>query len=358
MPTEYDMTKASEQRRRTLSLASGIRVDRLFKKRREKSVKRLKALLAGALVIGASTLLPVSPALAQAHGPTPALVAHPLAGGVYWVQGDGANTGFVVGKDGVVVIDAQRSPDLARAQLAQIASVTAKPVNAVIVTHGDPDHVGGLLAYPESSTIISHENIRAQILATARAPEGSSPAIPIYKAIAAQRLPNRTIGETENVTLGGVAITLLHIAPAHSAGDIVVFLPRQKVVFVGDLLTTGEAAYPIIHVGGSSEGWMRTMQAVLALKADTFVSGHGGLLTRQQITTLVRQVGERRGAIKAMVNQGKSLAEVTAALPEGKTSPMFLGFTETTYFELTEGYPDALPPWVSLAPNDHRRHRN
>jgi glyoxylase-like metal-dependent hydrolase (beta-lactamase superfamily II) len=322
----------------------------------EKSMKRLKVPLAAGLIFAMAALAPSSPTLAQFRPGPPTLIAHPLSGGAYWIQGDAANTGFVVGKDGVVVIDTQRSTEAARLQLAQIAAVTPKPVNAVIVTHGDPDHVGGLMAYPAGSTIIAHENTRAQILATARAPDGASPFIPTYRAIAAERLPNRTIGETENVTLDGIAITLLHIAPAHSSGDLVVFLPRQKVVFVGDLLTTGDASFPIIHVGGSSEGWIRTMRAILALKADIFVSGHGGLKTRQELRSLLQQVEERRAAIKALVYQGKTIAEVIAALPETKVSPMFLGFNETTYFELTEGYPDALPPWASLAPADHRRH--
>ncbi|MEY2926710.1 MAG: hypothetical protein RL367_1187 [Pseudomonadota bacterium] len=319
-------------------------------------MKRLKLSFAAGFLVAVSALTPSTPSLAQFRPGPLTLVTHPLAGGAYWIQGDAANTGFVVGKQGVVVIDTQRSADAARAQLAQIAAVTPKPVTAVIVTHGDPDHVGGLMAYRADVTIIAHENIRAQILATARAPDGASPALANYRAIAAQRLPNRTISATESTVIDGIAMTLLHIAPAHSSGDIVVFLPRQKLVFVGDLLTANEATFPIIHVGGSSEGWIRTMQAVLALKADTFVAGHGGLKTRQELTALVRLVEERRAAIKTLAYQGKSIAEINAALPEAKVSPMFLGFNETSFFELTEGYPDAMPPWVSLAPADHRRH--
>ena len=318
-------------------------------------MKCLKGFVAYALLFAAATLAFSSLALAQFRPGPLVLVSHPLAGGVYWIQGDAANTGFVVGKDGVIVIDTQRSVDAARAQLAQIAGITAKPVRTVILTHGDPDHVGGLMAYPAGSTIIAHENTRAQILATSHAPDGASPLVASYRAIAAERLPNKTIGETETITIDGVEMTLLHVAPAHTSGDIVVFLPRQKVVFLGDLLTADEAAFPIIHVGGSSEGWIRTMHAVLALKADTFVAGHGGLKTKQELRTLVRQVEERRAAIKVLVYQGKTLAEINAALPEAKVSPAFLTFNETTYFELTEGYPDALPPWVSLVKADHRR---
>lgn len=309
-----------------------------------------------ALAATALALCAAAPSVAQPRPGPPTLVAHPLKGGVYWVQGDAANTGFIVGTDGVVVIDTQRSADVARLQIAQIAKVTAKPVKTVILTHGDPDHVGGLPAYPADATIIAHENIRAQIIAAAHDTVTKSPFVATYQQIEASRLPNRTIGSTETMMLDGVSMTLVHVAPAHSSGDIAVFLPRQRVVFTGDIITVDEATYPIIHVGGSSEGWIDSVRALLALKADTFVAGHGGLKTRQELQALLNQVVQRRAAIKAMVYQGRSLAEIEAALPEAKGNKMFLSFNETTYHELTQGYPVARPSWYSLAPTDDRRH--
>ena len=309
-----------------------------------------------ALAATALALCGAAPSVAQPRPGPPTLVAHPLKGGVYWVQGDAANTGFIVGTDGVVVIDTQRSADVARLQMAQIAKVTAKPVKTVILTHGDPDHVGGLPAYPADATIIAHENIRAQIIAAAHDTVTKSPFVATYQQIEASRLPNRTIGSTETMMLDGVSMTLVHVAPAHSSGDIAVFLPRQGLVFTGDIITVDEATYPIIHVGGSSEGWIDSVRALLALKADTFVAGHGGLKTRQEVQALLNQVVQRRAAIKAMVYQGRSLAEIEAALPEAKGNKMFLSFNETTYHELTQGYPVARPSWYSLAPTDDRRH--
>lgn len=307
------------------------------------------------LALAATALSLATPVVAQQRPPVPTLVTHPLKGGVYTISGDAATTGFVVGKDGVIVIDTQRSPDAGRAQIAQIAAVTKLPIKTVILTHGDPDHLGGLPAYPADATIIAHENIRAQIIAAAHDDPKASPFIPVYQQIEQNRLPNKTIAGTENVTLDGVPVTLVHVAPAHSGGDLAVFLPNQRVVFAGDILTAGECTYPIIHNGGSSEGWIGTVRALLALNADTYVAGHGAAMTKAQLKTWLGEVVARREAIKAMVYQGRSLAEIEAALPEAKTNKMFLPFAETTYYELVHGYPVARPSWYSLAPTDDRR---
>ena len=93
---------------------------------------------------------------ANAQQQPPPLSVKPLKGDVYWTQGGaGGNTGIIVGKDGVIVIDAKTTPASAKEMLAEIAKITPKPVTTVIVTHSDGDHVNGLAAFPAGLTIIS-----------------------------------------------------------------------------------------------------------------------------------------------------------------------------------------------------------
>ena len=301
-------------------------------------------------LIGAAVLaLGSGLALAQERPGPIALTTHKVAPNVYWVEGGASNTGFVIGTTGVVAIDAQRSEDGTRAEMAAIAKITPKLVDTVIVTHGDPDHVGGLPAFPVGTAIIAQENTRAVILASAADINGPPPAVAMYQKLAASYLPSRLIGATQKTTIDGVRMELIYVAPGHSAGDLIIFLPNHQVVFAGDIVTTNTGQFPIIHIGGSSLGWIAAVRTILSLKADTIISGHGALESRAQLQTRLHAVEARRAAIQAMVLQGKSLAEVNQALPEAVALQMFPSFNQTTYNELTKGYPgEAKGPWVNL----------
>ena len=299
--------------------------------------------------IGALALASATTVVAQQPPPGPppvTLTVHPLRDGAYWVEGGRSNTGFIVGKTGVIVFDAQMTSDGVGKELAAIAAITPRPVNQIIVSHADPDHVAGLSFYPAGTPIVAHENARSEIVASAADPKGIPFNGAAYKKLV--DLPYRTIGESEATTIDGVPLRLIYVAPAHTSGDLMVFLPAARVVYGGDVVLTNTGRFPVIHFGGSSLGWIATMKAILALDADTYVPGHGPIVPKAKLAAMLHDVEERRAAIKAMVDAGKSRAEIEAALPEPGANPMFLDFTQMVYKELTEGYPPASPPWSNL----------
>src|SRR6266446_4732689 len=113
-----------------------------------------------------------------------------LAEDVYWTQGGaGGNTGIIIGKDGVIVVDAKTTADSAKQVLAEIAKLTPKPVTTVILTHSDGDHVNGLAAYPLGLTIIAQENCKKEIEATAGKPNASPQ----------DHLPNKLVDKKESL---------------------------------------------------------------------------------------------------------------------------------------------------------------
>jgi len=275
-------------------------------------------------------------ALATAQAPQQQpFMTHQLKPNVYWIEGGGGNSGVIIGDKGVIVVDAKTSAAGGKELLEDIAKITTKPVTTVILTHSDGDHVNGLASFPAGLKIIAHENNKKeQEAALAAGGRGAPPK---------DHLPNQLVTKNkESDKIDGVKVELYHWAPAHTSGDLVIYLPAEKIVFTGDIIAT-QMADPLIHLEkhGSSEGWITTTKGILALNADTFVPGHGVVQTKDDIKTRLTKAEEKRAKIKELVAQGKSLDEIRSAVgdpppaaPTGR-GPNFPSFTEVVYKELT-----------------------
>ena len=147
----------------------------------------------------------------------------------------------------------------------------------------------------------------------------------------------------ENLKIDGVKFELLHWAPAHTSGDLVVYLPTEKIVFTGDIIAT-QMPDPLIHAekNGSSEGWITTTKGIVGLNSDTFVPGHGMVQSKSDIQSRLAHTEEKRAKIKELVAQGKSIEEVRVAVGDpppaapGGRGPNFPSFTTVVYNELTK----------------------
>jgi glyoxylase-like metal-dependent hydrolase (beta-lactamase superfamily II) len=277
--------------------------------------------------------------LALAQGPAPMpLVVHQIKPNVYWIEGGGGNSGVIVGDKGVIVVDAKTTAAAGKELLDDIAKITPKPVTTVIETHSDGDHVNGLASFPMGITIIAHENNKKeQDAAAAAGGRGGPPA---------GHLPTQIVSKNkEELKIAGVKIEALHWANAHTSGDLVVYLPAEKIVFTGDIITTQPDALIHLEKNGSSEGWVTTAKGIGALNADQFVPGHGNVLTKTEVQKKATDVAAKRAKIKDLVAQGKSLDEIRTAVGDpapaatkggGRGGPAFASFTEVVYQELTK----------------------
>lgn len=263
-------------------------------------------------------------------------MTHQLTPNVYWIEGGGGNSGVIVGDKGVIVIDAKTTAAGGKELLENIAKITPKPVTNVILTHSDGDHVNGLAAFPAGVKVIAQENNKKeQEKALAAGGRGAPPA---------DHLPTQVVTKNkESLKLEGVKFELYHWAPAHTSGDLVVYLPSEKIVFTGDIIAGGKTADPLIHLekNGSSEGWITTVKGITGLKADQFVEGHGDVLTKADVEKRLADAEAKRTKIKDLVAQGKSLDEIRTALGEPAPAqtgrgPGFPTFTQVVYQELTK----------------------
>jgi glyoxylase-like metal-dependent hydrolase (beta-lactamase superfamily II) len=229
--------------------------------------------------------------------------------------------------------------------VADVAKITPKPITTAIITHSDGDHVNGLASFPAGITIIAHENNKKeQEAALAAGGRGAPPA---------DRLPNHLVsGAKETMTIDGVRFELYHYAPAHTSGDLVVYLPDLKIVATGDIIAPQRAlGNPAIHPEkhGSTAGWIVNAKAIAKLNADTIMPGHGALQTKADVEAQARAAEEKRARIEALVKQGKTLEEIKAQIPElpvpadapqpgtvvGGRGAGQLTYTDVVYAELT-----------------------
>ena len=243
--------------------------------------------------------------------------------------------GFIVGTAGVIVVDTKTTVDSEKGVIAEIAKITPKAVNTVIITHSDGDHVNGLAAFPDGLTIISQANCKKEM------EESASSKNPAPQ----NRLPTKTYDKTDKLTVDGIHIVLHHWAPGHTSGDTVVYVPDEKIVFGGDMLISNRPDV-LIHLEkhGSTLGWIENAKGMLGLDADTYLTGHGEMMTKADIQKKIDLVQDKYNKIKAMVAQGKSLDDIktsfgeptAAPMPNPNGAPNFATLTEVIYTELTK----------------------
>lgn len=224
--------------------------------------------------------------------------------GIYIYQNKGGNIGLSIGNDGVFMIDnqfAEVSEDL----LKSIRRVSKKPLRFVVNTHHHGDHTGGNMnMVEEGATIFSHDNVRKRLME--RLQNTSD------KSIDSRILPVVTIKEDLTFHFNGEEIVVFHIHKAHTDGDVMVYFPQSDVIHTGDAYIKG--AYPFIdHAsGGSYEGYMEGLEALLMMieKDTKIIPGHGDVAGYNDVRELGSMMNYVWKAVVFQHLQGKSEAQI------------------------------------------------
>ena len=270
---------------------------------------------------------------AQETDPTDGRAAYQfeeIADGVYFATGTGAMTTFsnslvIVNDDHAMLVDTSVSPAAARKLVAEIKTeVTDKPIRYVFNTHFHCDHAHGNQIFGDDVEILGHEYVRDQHLSNVldqRTNRSFSEIIPgqieqLEEAISAAvdsderarlqvqlrvseahwnaiqetdpKAPNVTYRDMMKVVKGGREVQLHFVGRGHTAGDTMVFLPEERIVFTGDFFVgqPGAAALPFMGDGFVNE-WPASLQRLKGLDFDVIVPGHGRpFREREQIETL------------------------------------------------------------------------
>jgi cyclase len=195
-----------------------------------------------------------------------------------------SNAGFVIGDDGVLAIDTLTGPEASGRLLQEIRRRTTLPIRFVVNTHYHGDHVAGNKIFADTGArILAHRNVRTWIHTENLRMLGDNPKPELTKLIQSFVAP--TVSYTDAVDLYvGSRLVQVRGFPGHTGGDSVVIVPDAKAVFGGDLLWKNVTPNTI---DGSTKAWMQTLDALVTTYAGhTFVPGHGGLATAQDVATL------------------------------------------------------------------------
>jgi glyoxylase-like metal-dependent hydrolase (beta-lactamase superfamily II) len=259
-----------------------------------------------------------------------------LAPGVYAVLGDTgrgsegrANAGFIVTSQGVVVVDAEGSPQDGETLLRTIRSVTRQPIRWLVLTHHHPDHHFGAIVFRHAGAkVIAHPDTRT--LQSEAGPDAAMidwirvVGLDAMRGFEYANTPNRPVTGTDTLRLGGRMIVLIHPGPAHTPGDLMIWLPQDRVLFAGDVLIEDGVT---MLVDGHSPALLSALDRIDSLHPRVAVPGHGALPTDP--AALVQRtrgyVRDLRAEMKRAVEQGVPMQRAMAGLPPAdSTRPVSL----------------------------------
>ncbi len=156
----------------------------------------------------------------------------------------------------------------------------------VINTHHHGDHSGGNVGYIDIAEVIAHKNARENMIRN----DQDAP-------------PRMVFSQETAVHLGGVEVRAYHMGTGHTNGDAVIYYPDLRTVQGGDLLH-GTAPFIDYGNGGSSKGWVGTLNNILALDFDTAIPGHGGVMSRDDVIAFRNQMEAVRAHMAELIRSG------------------------------------------------------
>jgi len=237
----------------------------------------------------------------------------------------GGNAGFVIGDDGVLVIDTFQDPRPAKALLADIRKLTPLPIRFVVNTHYHLDHVNGNDVFAAAgATIVAHRNVRAW-MRTENIKMLDPPVTPEKKArVESLTLPTVVHDSHVDLYLRSRRINVRYY-PGHTGGDSVVWIPDAHLVFCGDMLWKQHVPNLI---DATTKAWVDSLDAMQKdYGPSTWVPGHGGIANAQDVLTFRKYLADLRTNVRLEMAAGKSGdALVQALLPGLKTTHGKWGF--------------------------------
>ena len=243
-----------------------------------------------------------------------------LAENAYCLTAEGdPNTGVIIGDDGVMVIDTRATPAMAEDVIRHVRAVTDKPIRYVLLSHYHAVRVMGASAY-KAQYIIASEG--TQDLIKERGQQDFDSEVQRFprlfrsvESVPGLTWPNLVFDRALTLWMGKTEVQIRHLGKGHSKGDTIAWMPREKVLFSGDLVEEGTAPY-----AGDAyfKEWPETLGKLRALGAEKLVPGRGEAMmtaaaAESAIAATAGFLRDMRQSVEDGVKAGKGLKAVYEA---------------------------------------------
>ena len=245
-----------------------------------------------------------------------------VVGTIYMLTGSGGNIGVSAGPDGILIVDDQFAP-LAEKIEAALKQLNPGKLKFVLNTHYHGDHTGGNAHFGLQASIIAHSNVRKRL---GGKPGDSKPALPVI-----------TFDDSLSVHFNGEEIKLVHVPPAHTDSDSIVYFTGANVIHFGDTFFSGRFPNIDLAGGGDVRGYIRNVEdAIKKVPPDAkLIPGHGPLSTVKELKEFHEMLVETSAIVQKSIDQGKTLEQIKAdGLPAKWKSWAAPALSTTRWLEL------------------------
>jgi cyclase len=209
---------------------------------------------------------------------------------------------FVVTSDGVLVADGQGSPAATKGLVDAIAKVTSKPIKYVVIASDHGDHTAGNASFPSGVTYIIHPTSKATLDRSASSGRGAN----------GWNLPSDAtlVSDKQSFALGGQPFEVMFLGRSHTGGDLAVWLPQQKILFLSEIFLN--RVFPAMRSAYPSE-WLKALDRAEAMNANIYIAGHGftetGPVSKEEIVAYHK-------ALAAVIKEAKRLHDAGVPVDE------------------------------------------
>jgi cyclase len=216
-----------------------------------------------------------------------------------------ANSLIVITDEGVLVAEGQGTIENVKRLVADIATLTPQPIKFVVVGSEHGDHTGGDSAFPDTATFLVH---------------------PFSKAAIERRIgrPADAVPDRQTIRMGGTEIDVLFLGRAHTGGDLEVYLPRDKILFMSEVFSN--RIFPSMANGFPTE-WVETLKKAEQMDVTLFVPAHGFI---DSPAVLKEEERNYRSALERVMSEARRLHDARVPVDSAAERADFGPYTAWT----------------------------